>query len=163
MKKFYGLNKSEMEKKNFKEFHNSIISDLFFGFQRSEIICHSCGNCFTAYYTFYYIILPIEETYNSLCNENKNKKKNPLNPNLIFNRKLIVHDFIKEYLKDKLLTGENQIYYIRCRRICDSTNKINIYKAPNILILILGKINGNSFNCKMLFELYLAWSNYFIL
>ena len=152
MKKFHGLNKSEMNKENFKEFHNSIISDLFFGFQSSEIICHSCQNCFTAYYTFYYLILPMEETYNSLNIENK-KKKN-LNPQSyhIFNGKLKVHDCIKEYLKDKLLTGDNQIYCIKCRRICDSTNKINIYKSPNILILILDRKNRNSFKFEINFS-----------
>ena len=73
MEMFIGNNESEMEKENFKMFHNSIFSDLFYGFQKSDLICYDCRNCNSTYSAFNNLILPIEKIYNSLNNENKNK------------------------------------------------------------------------------------------
>jgi ubiquitin C-terminal hydrolase len=195
MEMFIGNSESEMEKENFKKFHNSIFCDLFYGFQESILICNTCNNCNSTYNVFNNLILPIEKAYNSLNNEHKNKYKNTntnantnnnivnmLNPQTCptFNRKpalgynvnynygynnynnynnipdlpkkLDIHDCLKEFFKDEILSGENQMYCNICKKMCDSTNTTLIYKAPNILILILNRGKGNSFECEIKFS-----------
>jgi len=187
MEMFVGTDESELEKEKFKEFHNSIFCDLFYGFQRSDMICNSCRNTNSTYNVFNNLILPIEKTYNSLNNENKNKHKNAnnnivnmFNPqtNYTFNRRtgynlgynfgnnfnnfnnntpdlpkiLNVQDCIKECFKDEILSGDNQIYCNKCKKMSNSTNRTTIYKAPNVLILILNRGRGNSFECEIKFS-----------
>ena len=73
MKMFIGNNESETEKETFKEYHNSIFGDLFYGFIKSDMICYYCRNCNSTYNLFNNLILPIEKTYNSLNDEYKKK------------------------------------------------------------------------------------------
>ena len=189
MEMFIGNNESEMEKENFKKFHNSIFGDLFYGFQKSDMICYKCKNGNSTYNVFNNLILPIEKTYNSLNNENKNKNKNRnmnvvnifnpqtcqtfnrrpglgsnVNYNYVYNnynnfnstpdlpRKLTVYDCLKELLKDEILSGDNQIYCNKCKEMCNSINRTTLYKTPNILILILNRGKGNSFDCEIEFS-----------
>ena len=191
MKMFIGNNESDVEKENFKEYHNSIFGDLFYGFQRSEMICYTCKEGNSTYNVFNNLILPIEKTYNSLNEENKNKNKirnrnnnvyNIFNPQTCqtFNRKpelslsvnynyvnnnynnfnstpdlpkkLTLYDCLKEMLKDEILSGENQIYCNKCRNMRNSINRTTLYKTPNILVLILNRGKGNSFECEIEFS-----------
>ena len=75
MEMFIGNNESEMEKENFKKYHNSIFSDIFYGFLKLDMICYDCRN-YNSTYIFYILILPIEKIYNFLNNEYKNKNRN---------------------------------------------------------------------------------------
>ena len=194
MKMFIGNDESELEKEKFKEFHNSIFCDLFYGFQKSDMICDNCKNCNSTYIVFNNLVLPIEKTYNSLNDENKNKNRNRNRSNNLVNmfnpqtcqtfgrrpglnsnfnnyygynnynnynnfnntpdlpRKLDVHQCLKECFKDELLSGENQIYCNKCRKMSNSINRTTIYKAPNVLILILNRGRGNSFECEIKFS-----------
>ena len=187
MKMFIGNNESETEKENFKEYHNSIFGDLFYGFQKSDMICYDCRNCNSTYNVFNNLVLPIEKTYNSLNDENKKKNRNnnavnmfnpqtcqtfhrrpglssSVNYNYGYNnynnfnstpdlpRKLTVYDCLKELLKDEILSGENQIYCNKCRKMCNSINRTTLYKTPNILVLILNRGKGNSFDCEIEFS-----------
>ena len=188
MEMFIGNDESDIEKENFKKFHNSIFGDLFYGFQKSDMICYNCRNCNSTYNVFNNLVLPIEKTYNSLNDENKKKNRNNnvvnmLNPltcqtfnkrpalsargnyNYGYNnnynnfnntpdlpRKLKVYDCLKEMLKDEILSGENQIYCNKCKRMCNSINRTILYKTPNILVLILNRGKGNSFECEIEFS-----------
>jgi len=188
MEMFIGNDESDTEKENFKKFHNSIFSDLFYGFQKSDMICYDCRNCNSTYNVFNNLILPIEKTYNSLNDENKKKNRNnnvvnmfniptcqtfnrrpvisaSVNYNYGYNnnynnfnntpdlpRKLKVYDCLKEMLKDEILSGDNQIYCNKCRRMCNSINRTRLYKTPNILVLILNRGKGNSFECEIKFS-----------
>ena len=188
MEMFIGNDESDIEKENFKKFHNSIFGDLFYGFQKSDMICYDCRNCNSTYNVFNNLILPIEKTYNSLNDENKKKNRNnnvvnmfniptcqtfnrrpvisaSVNYNYGYNnnynnfnntpdlpRKLKVYDCLKEMLKDEILSGDNQIYCNKCRRMCNSINRTRLYKTPNILVLILNRGKGNSFECEIKFS-----------
>ena len=191
MEMFIGNDESELEKEKFKKFHNSIFCDLFYGFQKSDLICDYCKNCNSTYNIFNNLVLPIEKTYNSLNDVNKKKNSNRNRSNNLVNifnpqtyqtfnrrpglnsnfnnnygynnynnfnntpdlpRKLDVHDCLKECFKDEILSGENQIYCNKCRRMSDSINRTTIYKAPNVLILILNRGKGNSFECEIKFS-----------
>jgi ubiquitin C-terminal hydrolase len=63
---FNGDDISQLEKEFFKKCHNSIIADLFYGFQRSRMICNSCGKTDDNYTIFNFLIFPLEKIYNSL-------------------------------------------------------------------------------------------------
>ena len=72
---FYGKDLAQMEKENFKKIHNSILSELFYGFQKSTMKCLSCKNVDVTYNVINFLIFPLEKVYNSL-NKNNNFNNN---------------------------------------------------------------------------------------
>ena len=194
---FYGTDINELKEENFKKIHNSIFGDLFYGFQRSIMICNSCGNTDQTFSVFNFLMFPIEKIYNSL-NNNKNKNNNmnmfhrnknifvnnffmntpgnfnPFNsPTTINtstrklnlnnqNRKISLNDCFKDFQNQETLSNENQIYCNNCSRYSSASNKTEIYKAPHVLILILNRGRGNSFECDVEFDTTLDISKFVI-
>ena len=74
---------------------------------------------------------------------------NYFNNNYDLPRKLDIYDCLKEMLKDEILSGENQIYCNKCKRMCNAINRTRLYKTPNILVLILNRGKGNFFECEI--------------
>ena len=72
---FYGKDLAQMEKENFKKIHNSILSELFYGFQKSTMKCLSCKNVDITFNVINFLIFPLEKVYNSL-NKNINFNNN---------------------------------------------------------------------------------------
>ena len=44
MEMFFGTDEREINQQYFKKYHNSIVCDLFYGFQMSRIVCQGCRN-----------------------------------------------------------------------------------------------------------------------
>jgi hypothetical protein len=283
---------AQTENQNFKKIHNSIVADLFYGFQRTIMKCKSCNNMNISFSVFNFLLFPLEKIYNSLNQKNKiniknemlNKmrynnmnminmlnnynnmlKMNNMNNNLnnyymnninnlnnynnmnnlnnmrnmnylnnmrnmnylnnmnnfnylnnmnnmnimnnmnninnfrnIFNRnsyKNISNDYYKqsfdlnknglinkfnspttidpirnipdlprslnlencfeEFEVEDLLSGDNQIFCNNCHKSSDAITKTEIYKSPNVLIIILNRGRGNVFECDVKFGLSL--------
>lgn len=162
-----------MKEENFKKSHNSIIAELFFGFQKTSLVCNKCGHIEGSYGIFNFLIFPLEKTYNSLNNMNNNfgnryfsnNLYNQLNPltNIQSRRgkkKLSLYDCFKEYFKPEMLCGENKIYCNSCKKLEDAMNKIEMYMAPHVLILILNRGKGNIFECEVDFPKLLDLKNF---
>jgi ubiquitin C-terminal hydrolase len=182
---FYGNNIEDLEEENFKKSHNSIFSELFYGFQRSAMICQNCDNEEISFNVFNYVLFPLEKTYNSL-NQNNVYSKNYYNfganmgnyYNFNQNRgttmvgmtrnfglggnvkKLNLDNCFKCFESEELLTGENQIFCNKCRKMSDAKTINKIYKAPKVLIIILNRGKDNQFECDVDFPLQLDISNY---
>ena len=174
-----------LDEQNFKSAHNSIFSQLFYGFSYTYMQCLTCKTKNGNYNIINFLIFPIEKTYNSLNQKNKqnlinsfnnmNNFFNPfngfnnfnLNNNFINNfnnmnlpRKITLEDCFKEIENEDFFSGDNQIYCNNCKKLCNALHKTEIYKAPNILILILNRGKGNSFDCKVEFQKRLDISKY---
>ena len=231
IKLFVGKDLSEMEDNNYKKCHNSIISDLFYGFQKSNVMCDSCKYLDNTFTVINFLLFPLEKTYNSLNKNNNNNAMNMMNMmnmmymmnnnnmnnnymymnninpnfnnilnrmslnnhnmnnyfnnnnninqlncrttiqskrNLTLNaqndiqRKLTLDDCFKEFLAEDLLSGQNKIYCNHCHKYSNAITKNELYKAPNILILILNRGRGNYFKCDLDFPKYLDISKYLI-
>jgi len=161
---FIGANVEYLKKENFKKSHNSIFAELFFGFQKTSLICKSCGKGEESYGIFNFLVFPLEKTYNSL-NKNSNNFNNRFNMNNNFvnqfrpltcininknkkgKRKLNLNDCFTEYFKPEILSGENNIYCNTCKKLQEAKNETEIYLAPHVLILILNRGRGNIFEC----------------
>jgi ubiquitin C-terminal hydrolase len=162
--RFIGANIEYLKKENFKKSHNSIFAELFFGFQKTSLICNSCGQGEESYGIFNFLIFPLEKTYNSLNNNNNNffnrfnmnnnfvNQFRPLtciniNKNKNGKRKLNLNDCFTEYFKPEILSGDNSIYCNTCKKLQEAKNMTEIYLAPHVLILILNRGRGNIFEC----------------
>ena len=91
--------------------------------------------------------LNISKNYTNFYNNYNN-----FNNNYDLPRKLDIYDCLKEMLKDEILSGENQIYCNKCKRMCNAINRTTLYKTPNILVLILNRGKGNFFECEIKFR-----------
>ena len=161
---FIGQSIEYLNKENFKKSHNSIFAELFYGFQKTSIICNTCRKGEGSYGIFNFLIFPLEKTYNSL-NKNNNKFYNrfnmddnfynQFNPLTYINnnkskkgkRKLDLYDCFKEYFKPEILSGDNSMYCNTCKGLREANNIMEIYLAPHVLILILNRGKGNIFEC----------------
>ena len=84
MEIFQGDDVRQTETQNFKKVHDSIVADLFYGFQRTTMICKSCNNVNTSYSVFNFLLFPLEKIYNSLNQKNKkNIMRNNNNMNMM--------------------------------------------------------------------------------
>ena len=75
-------------------------------------------------------------------------------------RKLNLYECFEEYQKGETLTGQNKIYCNNCNKQCEATTLDEIYKAPNILIIIINRGKGNVFKCDIDFPMELNIGKY---
>ena len=91
IEQFYGNSAEEMKPENFKKCHNSIFSDIFYGFQKSFVKCLQCGNENPTYSVINFIIFPLERIYNDLNppkNDNNNYNNNGYMNNYYMNNNM---------------------------------------------------------------------------
>ncbi len=70
-------------------------------------------------------------------------------------RKLSLSDCFKMNKNLEHLTGENQIFCNFCRKKANAITYDEIYKAPNMLIIILNREKDNLFECEVDFPMEL--------
>jgi ubiquitin C-terminal hydrolase len=75
-------------------------------------------------------------------------------------RSLDLEKCFEEFEVEDILSGDNQIYCNNCHRSSDAITKTEIYKAPNVLIIILNRGRGNVFECDVKFGLSLIISKF---
>ena len=74
--------------------------------------------------------------------------------------KLTLYDCFKENECEEILSDSNQIFCNHCKRSSNAKTKNELYKIPNILILILNRGRGNSFKCDVDFPHQLDLSQF---
>jgi len=166
---FKGENISEMNKENFKKIHNSAFSELFYGFQKITNHCTSCNHEDIGYNVLNILPLPLEKLFNSLNQKNlaeinmmSNNQIKPSDINKNMTRKLKLETCFRENQKEELLNGSNQMYCNHCKKVCDMRQKIEIYRAPKVFILILDRGKDNVFECDVNIPYKLDISDYVI-
>ena len=204
----------DMEPQNFKKYHNSIFSEIFYGFQKSVMKCCRCNKELPTYSVFNFVIFPLEKIYNDLNNQNNMQQNNNMNNYYMNNnmnmfgnsnynmymysnnynifrnnlnnfnkfnapttinpisrmrinninkqekKKLSLNDCFKMNKHLENLTGENQIFCNNCRSKQNAIMYDEIHKAPNVLIIILNRGKGNSFECDIDFPMELNLSEH---
>ena len=98
----------------------------------------------------------------SSLKKNLNNFNNNINNNNSNNIKRIVNldDCFKEDENEEILSGDNQIFCNYCNQSSDARTKYEIYKAPNVLILIINRGRGNVFECDLDFPIKLDISKF---
>ena len=74
--------------------------------------------------------------------------------------KLNLYDCFKDNENEEILSGSNQIFCNHCRRTSNALTKNEMYKIPNVLILILNRGRGNVFQCDVDFPHQLNLNNF---
>ena len=85
---------------------------------------------------------------------------NRLSLNNNIQRKLNLYQCFSEYQKAEILTGQNMIYCNKCKQNSNAFTQDEIYKASNVLILIINRGKGNTFKCDLDFPMTLDISNF---
>ena len=141
---------------NYKSNYNSIISDSFYGFTQTEVICQNCRKVKYNYDIFSFIEFPLEQV-----NIYFGKTFYPINyqmkqPDIDINECFSFHQ------KGELMTKDNAMYCDICNVTCDSFYVSKIYKPPKYLILILNRGKGNIYQCNVKFPEILDLKNFII-
>ena len=216
---FNGNSLQDMEPQNFKKYHNSIFSEVFYGWQKSVMKCNNCNKEIITYSIINFVIFPFKKIYNELNKQKNMQQNNNLNNyylnnnmnifgnmnynmnmfgNMNYNmniysnnynafrnglnnfnqlnaptsinpmsrlrlnninkeekRKLSLSDCFKMNKNLEHLTGENQIFCNFCRKKANAITYDEIYKAPNVLIIILNREKDNLFECEVDFPMEL--------
>ena len=182
MEMFFGTDEREINPQYFKKYHNSIVCDLFYGFQMSRIVCQGCRNTSKTFSVINFINFPLEKIYNDLNNSKKqinnnmnqqvfvdqndylipNTQVNEINKNFNIesNRKLSLNDCFQMNYKAELLGDDNLMRCSNCNGLCRVIMKNDIYNAPKVLIIILNRGRGNTFQCNVDFPKILDIGKY---
>ena len=140
----------------FNEFkkEESIISDLFFGFNETTTECLNCKKIYNSsnlnnpicynYNIFNNLEFPLEEI--------KITKNNAMQHNNINNNILSLDECFLYNQKRESLTGDNRNYCNICQQLYDSIYTSKIFISPYILIIILDRGKGNINDIKLNFS-----------
>ena len=126
--------------KFFQNTYHSVISNLFYGFFDSVMLCKNCKITTHNIQCYNILIFPLEEV--------RIFKKRAQNI-------VSIEECFEHYQKQDTMSGSNQIYCNSCKRMSDSVNFSKLITSPNILILNLNRGKGLQFNITIDFEEYL--------
>ena len=146
-------NEGKMLDEFLKEYKNNytIISDLFYGMNRSIMTCNNCHITKYSFQTFNLLIFPLKKV-----KDYKIKKLGGYNTNL----NLDLYDAFYCEQEPEKLEGENMIYCNNCRQLTPGFHQQQIYGMPQILIIILNRgKNNQDFNEEFKFDEYLDFSS----
>ena len=140
-------NEQKMLKDFFAEFdsNKTIISDIFYGINRSIMKCNTCTNIKYSFQTFNLLIFPLRKI--------KEFKEKNRSFKIFRGLDLNLYDaFLCEQEEEKL-EGENMIYCNNCRQLTPGIHKQDFYTLPPILIIILNRgKNNQDFNEEFRFD-----------
>ena len=147
---------SQFEDKMFQNFYNeyskktTIVSNIFYGINRSVMYCQGCNKYKYSFQIFNILIFPLKKV-----KDYKKSKKgwfDKLDLNL--------YDAFDCEQEVEKLEGENMIYCNRCRKLSPGTHQQQIYGMPPILIIILNRgKNNEDFNEEFQFDEILDFTN----
>ena len=129
-------------RKNFYQFfienYKSIISDLFYGTQKTITQCATCGIQTFNYQIFSNLIFPLEAV-----REFKGKLNYGNTTYVTF------EDCLDHFEQINYFTGMNKISCNKCRNLSDAYYSNKLTLTPNILIIILNRGKGLEFNVNL--------------
>ena len=134
----------------FKQNYKSVISNLFYGTQRTVTECLRCGASTYNYQIISNLFFPLEEV-----------RKFKLIQNYEGNTAYVsFYDCLDYFQHTSRLTGQNNIYCNNCNQISDANYSNKIYFMPNVLIIILNRGKGLQFNVNIIINEEVDLSNY---
>lgn len=101
----------------------SFLVDLMQGQMRSSLKCSRCGHRSRQFDPFMYLSLPVSQDMAS------------------------VTDALEKYLEEECLSGDEQWFCKKCNAKVDATKKIDLWKLPPVMILVLKRFDFNPQKC----------------
>ena len=141
-------------KNEFTKNNNSIICQIFFFICENITKCLTCNTVKYNYQAIYLLEFPLETVYKFCLSNNINPINNK--GEICLN----LYQCFEQYRSPTFFTGENKFYCNICRDQKESIYFNNIYSLPPVLIIILNRGRGNSFNCKVDFPKLISLQQY---
>ena len=130
--------------------NNTLVSNLFYGINRSVMYCEGCQKFKYSFQVFNILIFPLKKV------KDYKKKKCGGRGGLDLN----LYDAFDCEQEVEKLEGENMIYCNRCKRLSPGSHQQQIFGMPQILIIILNRgRNNEDFNEEFRFDEYLDFTN----
>ena len=130
--------------------NRTLVSNIFYGINRSIMKCFGCGICKYSFQTFNLLIFPLKKVKNYKIKRNGSVKNLDLN----------LYDAFNCEQEEEKLEGENMIYCNRCRKLSPGSHKQDIYGTPQVLIIILNRgRNNQDFNEEFRFDEFLDFNS----
>ena len=95
----------EMQPQNFLKFHNSIFFEVFYGFQKSIIICKNCNFTTNNYSIINFLVFPLEKVYNSLKQQGNNNFSNMNMNGFISNNQAYLRNSYNQSINSSLISN----------------------------------------------------------
>ena len=126
--------------------NSTIISNLFYGINRSIMKCIGCNITKYSFQTFNLLIFPLKKV--------KDYKMRKYGGNFFnYNLDLNLYDAFECEQEVERLEGDNMIYCNQCKKLSPGIHKQEIYGMPRILIIILNRgKNNQDFNEEFRFD-----------
>ena len=119
--------------KDYTEKNRSIISDTFYGFIRSTMMCCSCCRIKYSFKTFNFLVFKLKNVKEFIQKERFS--------NNIY--KLNIYDAFNFDKKEEILDGKNMIFCKICKALTPGIHQQIIYSLPRVLIIILNRGKNN--------------------
>ena len=130
----------------------SIISNYFFGINEIHKECIKCKNFFLNQRIMINPIIYDFKIYNMLIFPLDEVKKMVIKIKKENINKINIYDCFYYYQNKKTSNKENKIFCKRCNQLTEFINRYKLFNAPNILIIILNRAKGDSYNIKIEFQ-----------
>ena len=141
---------------NFTSNNNSIISQNFFFIMQTNTICSGCKMLKYNFQALFLIEFPLELVYNYSLNKNY--------PSLNSKGKKFVNILtcFEQYQLPNYFIGENQLYCNNCCQLKDANSENYFFSLPPVLVIILNRGKGKSFDCEVDFPEFLDLQNFVV-
>ena len=138
----------------FTKNNKSIIAQNFFFILQANTVCKGCNILKYNFQTLFLLEFPLELVYNYSISQNL--------PSVNSQGKKCVNliTCFEHYSLPSNFTGENQLYCNYCKGLRDSECKNILFSLPPVLVLILNRGKGKSFDCEVDFPELLNLQNF---
>ena len=138
----------------FTKNNKSIIAQNFFFILQTNTVCNGCHMLKYNFQSLFLLEFPLELVYNYSLSQNlpliNNQGKKCVNLLTCF----------EHYGLPSKFTGENQLYCNNCKGLRDAECKNILFSLPPVLVLILNRGKGKSFDCDVDFPEFLNLQNF---
>ena len=133
--------------KELKKSYNSVISHLFYGVIETKSQCVECNTLKFNFQIYSFLEFPLEQV-NLYCFNLRRRtllNKDGTNPDVD------LYECFEYYEKVDLMTGDNQMYCNKCKKMCNAYYSTTIYSGPKYLIIHLNRGKGAIYECNVNF------------
>ena len=113
--------------------NNSIITNLFYGFNETSLQCLNCNRTKYSFQSFNIQIIPLIKAHQYKLQKYNNN----------YNIRLNLNDALESLAQNEKLIGENMIYCNDCKQLSEAFHQQKIFRTPKILIIVLNRGKGN--------------------
>ena len=151
---------------DFKQKHNSLASELFYGVNYNITACTQCSISLYNYQIYFFLIFPLEEVrkfvyQNSINNQfNQFNQINQFMNNNNANNMVDIYQCFEYDRRINLMSGDNAMFCNKCQKSTPCNICTKLVFGPKILIIILNRGKGKQFDVKLNFNEELNLGNY---